>query len=434
MTNAFPTKLKFNIIFGGLLDGCIPDPRRAEVFTTGYIQNSEKIDGFTYLKLISNIKNTNYISSLPVRVCFCTPDDQPDCGYKPPTVHVQKGQNFNVSLVAVDQVNHTLENITIHSYFDNTESSLGEDQSIQVTENYCTNLTFSVHSPNNFEQLIVYAKGPCKNTKRSQSRIFVKFEPCKCPKGFQNQSNHEESDCVCVCNERLSPYFTEEKHSCNFQTELLVRQGNFWIDFIHDKNKNSSGYLKHPYCPLDYCLPPTSNVFINLNLINGADAQCANNRSGLLCAVCQSGLSLSLGSSRCILCSKIQYIGYVPVILITLIAGILLVALLMTLNLTVATGTLNGLIFYANAVSANASTFFAGLSLSMKYYSILISWFNLEVGLDVCFFDGMDTYWKTWLQLAFPVYIIVLVAVIIIINEWSMKFSRLIDKANPVAF
>ena len=81
-----------------------------------------------------------------------------------------------------------------------------------------------------------------------------------------------------------------------------------------------------------------------------------------------------------------------PVILITMISGILLVVLLLTLKLTVDIGTLNGLIFYANILDANSSTFFSGLSLSTKFHSVLISWFNLEVGFDVCFFDGMDIY------------------------------------------
>ena len=121
------------------------------------------------------------------------------------------------------------------------------------------------------------------------------------------------------------------------------------------------------------------------------------------------------------------------VVLISILAGILLVASLLTLNLTVAIGTLNGLIFYANIVGANSSTFFSGLSPSTKYFSIVISWLNLEVGLDVCFFEGMDTYWKTWLQLAFPAYFIFLVMLIIIISEHSMKFSWLISRRNPVA-
>ena len=58
---------------------------------------------------------------------------------------------------------------------------------------------------------------------------------------------------------------------------------------------------------------------------------------------------------------------------------------------------------------------------------------NLEIGFDVCFFKGMDTYWKTWLQLAFPMYVMSLVIIIIIISRYSIRFSMLIAKKNPVA-
>ena len=221
----------------------------------------------------------------------------------------------------------------------------------------------------------------------------------------------------------LSPYFSEADNNCDIQTKSLVRHGDFWIGF---NNKNVSGFLIYPYCPLNYCLPSTSNVNINLNLVNGSDAQCANNRSGLLCSLCQPGLSLSLGSSRCIPCSRSWYTSYVPIILITMIAGILLVVVLLTFKLTVDTGLLNGLIFYANIIGANTSTFFSGLLPSTKFNLALISWLNLEVGFDVCFFEGMNTYWKTWLQLAFPAYVVFLVAIVIIASECSGRFSRLL--------
>ena len=44
----------------------------------------------------------------------------------------------------------------------------------------------------------------------------------------------------------------------------------------------------------------------------------------------------------------------------------------------------------------------------------------------MCFFDGLDTYAKTWLQLAFPVYIISLMIIVIKISQNSIKFTRLI--------
>ena len=45
----------------------------------------------------------------------------------------------------------------------------------------------------------------------------------------------------------------------------------------------------------------------------------------------------------------------------------------------------------------------------------------------------MDTYWKTWLQLAFPPYVILLVIIIILTSDRSIKFSQLLAKRNPVA-
>ena len=303
----FTTKHRGNnsaspVIFGGLLDRCIPDPRRAEILTSGYIHT--KIDEFTYLKLISNISDPEMLSSSPVRVCFCTPDDKPNCSYEPPLIYRMKGEMFNVSLVAVDHMNHTIAQVAIHSYLKHTRSSLGEGQSLQVTQDACTNLTFSIRSHNHYEELILYPEGPCRNANGSLSRVRVHFTPCRCPIGFQNKQSRD--DCVCVCDVRLSPYFSEAANNCNRKTESLTREGNFWIDFINGTN-GSSGFLKHPYCPLDYCLPPTSKVYIKLNLANGSDAQCANNRSGLLCSLCQPDLSLSLGSSRCVPCSKMQY-------------------------------------------------------------------------------------------------------------------------------
>ena len=112
-------------------------------------------------------------------------------------------------------------------------------------------------------------------------------------------------------------------------------------------------------------------------------------------------------------------------------AGIVLVALLLMLNLTVATGTINGIIFYANVINANTSTFFPFTEPNI--ITVFVSWLNLEFGFDTCFFKGMDVYWKTLLQLAFPMYVIVLVVMVIFISERSTKFSRLIGRKNPVA-
>ena len=64
---------------------------------------------------------------------------------------------------------------------------------------------------------------------------------------------------------------------------------------------------------------------------------------------------------------------------------------------------------------------------------MFVAWLNLDIGIDVCFFDGLDAYTKTWLQLAFPVYIISLVIIVIIVSEYSPRFAGLIGKRDPIA-
>ena len=73
---------------------------------------------------------------------------------------------------------------------------------------------------------------------------------------------------------------------------------------------------------------------------------------------CRQGLSLSLGSSRCIPCSEHWRRDLIGIVVAAFIAGIALVIFLLVLNMTVAVGTLNGILFYANIVAANADTYF----------------------------------------------------------------------------
>ena len=121
----------------------------------------------------------------------------------------------------------------------------------------------------------------------------------------------------------------------------------------------------------------------------------------------------------------------VSIVVAFVLAGTALVTLLLMLNLTVAVGTLNAIIFYANIVAANKSVVFQ--TSDIGFATILISWLNFDIGFDTCLYDRMNTYVKTWLQLAFPVYIIILVTVIIKFSNISDTFGHLIGRKDPVA-
>ena len=159
-----------------------------------------------------------------------------------------------------------------------------------------------------------------------------------CPIGFVLLSG------ICNCDPVLlnNSYIVIE--SCDIDLSAISRPANSWI--VHTPANNTTKYLLCNDCPMDYCLPHS----LHLNLLN-PDLQCQFNRTDILCSQCQHSLSMVFGSSRCVRCT----IVHILISIIFIVAGIVLVLLLYLLNLTVTTGTINALIFYANVVSINDS-------------------------------------------------------------------------------
>ena len=407
-------------LFGGLLDRCVPSPF-AVVYLKQPSLRTQYYTGMNYLQNLSDIA-LDSISSPPVRVCFCDNVSEPDCSYQPPPIKVKKGEIFNVSLVAVDQVNHSVEANIISSLAH--DGRFSEGQQTQSVGRNCTDLTFNVYSQRDNEVINLYADGPCGSSQPSIRKLDIQFLNCTCPIGFQRDSDSKR--CECICDSKLFPHIT----NCNTETSSIIRENtNSWITYIN--RTDPPGYVINPNCPFDYCQPQTDNVSINLNFPNGADAQCAFNRTRTLCGACQEHLSLSLGSSRCLPCPSHWSAVFAVILLAAIIAGVLLVTALLALNMTVAVGLINSFIFYANIMSANGAVFFP--SSEPSFPTVFVAWLNLDLGIDVCFFDGLDTYIKTWLQLAFPVYIISLVVIIIIVSEYSPRFAALIGRKDPIA-
>ena len=379
---------------------------------------------FELVGIMSNIQTPD-IGSARVQVCYCE-KELPECSRQIPYKSVKTEEKLVLYVATVDRGNHIV-NSSIESEIRGT-ASVRDDQRIQDVRNGCTTLIFNIYSFEVSQQLVMSPRLEKNSiyisTAGSERSIQLKFLACiSCPIGFQ-QIKDDAKGCDCVCDKKLELHVIH----CNYTRETITKKSTTaWITYL--SVKNASGYLMYPYCPMDYCLPPDIPTELNLNIPNGADIQCAHNRSGTLCGACSPGLSLSLGSLRCLQCHTYWSAVLAVIIFSSLLAGIILVGSLLMLNLTVAVGTFNGLIFYANTVAANQYKFFPATS----FVTVFVSWLNLELGIDTCFFDGMDFYWKTWIQLAFPAYILVLVALVIVISEYSVKFAKIVGKRNPVA-
>ena len=280
-----------------------------------------------------------------------------------------------------------------------------------INDHTCKDIKYTIMHENGRWCELCFNVFPINSNIVSKLQIYtITLKPC--PLGFLLHLNG-----YCQCDPILSSYIPSLTH-CNIDDQTIPRPANSWIS-AHTVN-NSHSYHVSLYCPFDYCLPHSSH----LNL-STPDSQCQFNRSGLLCGQCQQGLSAVFGSSQCKVCSNVYLLIIMPIG----IAGLALVLLLFALNLTVTDGNINTFLFYVNVISINTPTLFVDNAIT----HVLISLANLDLGITTCFYNGMDNYAKMWLELVFPVYLILIATAFIIVNNYSIRIKRFtVRKAQPV--
>ena len=329
---------------------------------------------------------------------------------------VQRGQKFTLSLIALAQGRSSIP--TMISAMVPRNSNLGALQSNQEIFSGCSNLTYSLSSAGNQSDLALFPNGPCRDTGLARVSINVTFLPC--PIGFIQFRD------ACICEERLKNYKVQCRIDQNIQF-IKSKSSNFWMGILQAENGGSGGGLIIcGSCPADYCI--TRAVVVTLS---NMDVQCDMNHSGILCGQCTSDYSLTLGASHCEVCSN----NYLLLLLAFAVAGVALVAFLTFLKLTVATGTLNGVILYVNIIQVNRNLFFPHNEASVL--GVFVAWMNLDLGIKTCFYKGMTAYAQTWLQFLFPVYVWILISIIISSARDPVNHDRIrpsFGSCHPAAY
>ena len=303
--------------------------------------------------------------------------------------------------------------------------SIGSGHLFQVIENNkCTNFSYKVKSDLEQEtlELAIDESGFPPKIHRSDTKIIqlfrVQVSLKNCPKGFELFKKTKGAP-KCKCEDVLN---NNSNIECNINKGITIK-GNMWIGII-----NNNEIVIYENCPFDYCNCPSQNCLKSITLEN-PEKQCNYNRNGTLCGACRNGYSNVLGTSNCKKCSNVYLLLIIPFAL----AGVALVVLLLKCNLTVSVGHINGIIFYANIVQVNRTLLFPNQSKESQIFSTFIAWLNLDLGVETCFFENMDSYAKVWLQFVFPVYVWIIIALIIVLVNYSSKLGNLIgNNAVPV--
>jgi len=367
--------------------------------TAFYSSKSSKVYG-TVVK--SNVlwASRKIIESTKSIVCPCSAVNKHDC-MKRHLGSLFPGQTLTAKLMIVQL--YSLSNTMVAS----TSKS---KRACKITDAQEISQTYPSHTCNEYNYTISSNRHECElylGPEAIPEVFYVTVNPC--PPGFFKQKRQTS----CHCDPVLKSFTT----SCNLQNQAIMCPAKSWIAGKRFNKSRSHVYSLSRNCPFDYCLPHAS--YVNPSL---PDQQCQFKRSGILCGYCQPGLSAVFGSSHCKLCSSVYLLIVVPIA----IAGVILVVLLFWLNMTVTNGMLNTFIFYVNIISINFSLFFP------KCHSgcVLFAFANLDLGVDTCFYNGMNAFSKTCLQLVFPFY---LVFALVIGSRYSTKIQRLTaQRALPV--
>ena len=375
------------------------------------------------------LQDDDDVASSPLRACLCF-DNIPNCTITKHTIDIYPGQTVTLNTVAVGQRFGTVTtfmtiDIMKSSGVNYIQGTIADSQYVQTTHRSCTPLNYTIMSPNKREQFIVRPtisevkprfeqelldKYPQLGTLFEQLSITLIIK--ECPLAFPFDKNLHK--CTCL------PSLGWLGLGCDLNSFRILRNKDQWIGIAYNYSnvEENSAVIVHQHCPFDYCREDKKSLSVQ---VEDGNKQCAYNRGGILCGGCQVGFSNILGSSKCKRCSNLMLFAVIPAVLV---AGILLILFLMGLDLTVSTGTINGLILYANIIEAQHAIFFTPYS-SSSFLRKFIAWLNLDLGVEMCFSNNLDAYTKTWLQFLFPLYMWLLVAAIILSSHFSTLASRL---------
>ena len=398
-------------IFGGSIDNCY----FLHVKSGNSLFNNK-------LQVPNNtVDNPSSISSSPQHVCIYDLNATDYVCEKTRNMSIYPGQNFTISVRVVGQMYGSVSGIVRASI--EGASVNNESERVQTVNISGESLTYTVYpSPkqyNSGEEVTLKLRADVDSDTSINEYVHhvpatITIKYLKCPFGFTMYTTKISCQCL-VTN------FAVEH--CNIVNQIITKSTTAWIGKID----NQTHFASSKHCPLDYCDPNVNFLHSLSDSLDDQDKQCRYNRTGILCGSCPGNWSLVLGSSECRdNCSNV----YLLLILPFAVAGLLLVLIIHFLNLTVTMGSVCGLIFYANVVQDYFIVLLSehpipGLTPILQ---VFLAWLNLDLGIQTCFYEGMEAFGKTMFLYVFPIYIWLISAVIIFLSNRYIRVTKLVGE------
>ena len=359
------------------------------------------------------------MSSKPVKICTChlnynTYKVVKHCSHSysiPNIINTYAGKTVTISLCAVDDsdtivYSPAVLSITNDNHKRNELSKnvlyLKQGQTlVPLSGSNCTQLHYIVLS-----KLDEFKHGRLNiATPGSPPSWSAELYVHPCPMGFMLKEDE------CVCDSFIVDMSPSTK--CNITTTTITIYSGQWLGHISSDNKSKLVFAS---------VCPPGNCKIDTLLFNVTDpfSICESNKMGILCSQCQHNMSVVFGSTECRTCSDLWLITIVGYALF----GLLLVATMLALPLTISEGPLAGIIIVMNVTSVSTIDYLDSNNWFVYITRVFVSFMNLNLGFPMCLYNGMTPTVKTVIQFVYPVYLWVLVIGFIIFSHYSTRISN----------
>ena len=422
--------------------------------------NSSNADSFYHN--ISNGTLDEGLSTIANMLCLSWQQNSSNCANREKITFVYPGMTLQLPIVALDVLNKvTFAEIWL-ALMNFTPFDVRNLAYPSLNKNWYVSSDIKTLSQHNFTlvNVTIFKRPSTYDDPMIELLIAASHYPIhikhilvtkECPVGFQfdNSSNK------CECSRVL--YYFGYQPVCKISFDgynplititLPLTTLSHWIGLMTIKNVTSFGVSNACYLHCNfhskydtYIINANNNAMhiAASNILNNKESLCLKNRAGTLCSQCAPGYSVVFGSQDCIRCSN----WWLLTLIIYGIVGPLLIYMLYAIKLTLSTGKINGIIFYAQVICIGRfmqlytikDIDFVSLTSYFNFVKGLISLINLSIPFNIplCLYDGMTELWKSGIALMFPVYLLTIVIGLIIISRYSVRLSnRIADSSVQV--
>ena len=388
-----------SLIFGSTLDTCPWSMQLREMYNRSHVLD------VMYLDLNDSFR----FSSDPTTVSAVTTPTNRLTIHSSRQLSYSPGELFYLNVSGYDHLNQSLP-VLISSKpspgHPNISSILGFSNfsflDIASEDQYGDLVPIIVTGAENMTNITVYLYAT-----DSYSHVGFQLNLTGCRPGFEYRNSS------CRCEDGLLNH--SDVH-CNSTSMSLTASNNKWVG---PGPKNS--FIVSD-CVSDFCSPGERQV-----KPPDFDLLCHHeyHRGGILCGQCANGYSMQLGSHSCNDC---QNNNGLSLIVLFAFGGVIIMFAILFLHITVSEGYLNSILFYTNVLSI----YIPILNTSSRNSAIfvVVAWFNLDFGIEQCFYNGMTTLDRVALTLVFPFYLLLLMIIVTLLSKKSRLLSRFFSRAK----